>query len=107
MTIVEHPELPPDQHPDEDQVPTGRLTTHHEWPGLEQLDQAFLLPWSQLRSATTVTVAQAGHTAQQKGLLPVIETGGTEAPALTQHCHGHVVHKAVEQDSDPPHQTHI
>src|SRR6266581_3886556 len=108
MTIVQHAKLAPDQHPDEDRVPTGGLKTHHEWPGLEQLDQAFLLPRSQLRSAaTTMTIDQAVHTAQQQGLLPVIETRQAEAPALAQYRHRHLLHKQIEQDSDAPHQAHI
>src|SRR5438309_11766514 len=75
LAVVEHAELTPAQHPEEDRVPTGCLKTHHEWPGLDQLDQAFLLPRSQLRSAaTTMTRDQAVHTAQQQGLLPGIET---------------------------------
>src|SRR5262245_5560999 len=83
MPIVEHAKLAPDQDPDEDRVPTGCLTPDHEWPGLDQLDQAFLLPRRQLwRAATTVTVDQAVHTAQHKSLLPSIETRWTEAPAL-------------------------
>src|SRR4029077_17511340 len=94
--------------PDEHRVPTSRLTTHDEWSGLNQLDQALLLPRSQLRSAaTTVTVDQAVHAAQQKGLLPVIETRRTEAPALAQYRHGHMVHKQIDQHGEAPHQSHI
>src|SRR5712692_1061597 len=108
LPIVEHAKLAPDQHPDEDRVPTGRLKTHHEWPGLDQFDQACLLSRSQLRSAATpVTIDQAVHAAQQKGLLPVIETSQAEAPALAQHRHGHMVHKQIEQHGDAPYQSHI
>src|SRR5262249_5312319 len=83
MPIVEHDKLAPDQDPDEDRVPTGCLTTYHAGPGLDQLDQACLVPRSQLRrAATTVTVDQAVHAAQQKGLLPGIKTRRAEAPAL-------------------------
>jgi hypothetical protein len=83
LPIVEHAKLAPDEDPDEHRMPTGCLTTYHEWPGLAQLYQAFLLPRRQLRrAATTVTVDQAVHATQQKGLLPGIETRGAEAPAL-------------------------
>jgi hypothetical protein len=54
-----------------------------------------------------MAVDQAVETPQQKGLLPAIEAGWAEAPALTQHCHGHVVHQEVDQDRGPSHQTHI
>ena len=54
-----------------------------------------------------MVVDQAIETPQQKGLLPAIEAGGAEVPALTQHRHGHVVHKEVDQNRGPPHQTHI
>jgi hypothetical protein len=50
---------------------------------------------------------QAVHARQQQGLLPAIETSWAEAPALTQHRHGHVVHKEVDQHRSPPHQAHI
>src|SRR5215468_10941911 len=74
MLIVEHAKLAPDQDPDEDRVPTGCLTTYHEWSGLDQLAQAFFLPRRQLwRTATTTTVGQTVHATQQKGLLPGIE----------------------------------
>src|SRR4029450_9799984 len=96
LPIVEYAKLAPDQHPDEDRVPTGRFKTHHEWPGLDQFNQAFLLSRSQLRSAATpVTIDQGVHTTQQKGLLPGIETSQAEAPALTQRRHGHLVHKQI------------
>jgi hypothetical protein len=54
-----------------------------------------------------MTIDQAVNAPQQKGLLPGIETGGAEAPALTQDRHGHLVHKEVDEDSDPPYQPHI
>src|SRR6266850_7308377 len=108
LAVVEHAKLPPDQHPDEHGGPTGRLTAHDKWTCLDQLHQALLLPGGQLRAATaTMAVDQAVETPQQQGLLPVIETGGAEAPTLTQHRHGHVVHQEVDQDRGPPHQTHI
>src|SRR5438132_14179835 len=108
LAVVEHAKLAPDQHPDDDRVPTVRLKAHHEWPSLAQLDQAFLLPRSQLWSAaTTVTVDQAVHAAEQKGLLPVIETRRAEAPALAQRRNGHIVHKQIDQHGDAPHQSHI
>src|SRR5207245_9771160 len=94
LSVVAHPELVPDQYPDEHGAPTGRLAAHDEWTCLDQLHQALLLPGGQLRSATaTMTIDQAVDAAQQKGLLPVIETGGADAPALTQYRHGHLVHK--------------
>src|SRR5438128_6597903 len=108
LAVVEHAELTPDQHPDEDRVPTGGLKTHHEWPGLDQLDQALLLPRSQLRpAATTMTRDQAVHTAQQQGLLPVIETRQAEAPALAQYRHRHLLHQQIAQHGEAPHQAHI
>jgi hypothetical protein len=54
-----------------------------------------------------MAIDQAVETAQQKGLLPAIDAGWAEAPALTQHRHGHVVHQKVDQDRGPPHHTHI
>src|SRR5262249_11848087 len=56
LAVVEHAELAPDQHPDEDRVPTGCLTAHHEWPCLNQLHQTLLLLGGQLRSAPTALV---------------------------------------------------
>src|SRR5215813_9576213 len=80
MTVVEDAKLAPDQHADEDGVPTGRLKANDERTGLDQLHQAFLVPRSQLwGAATTVTVDQAVHAAQQKGLLPGIETRRAES----------------------------
>ena len=97
LAVVEHAELTPDQHPDEHGGPTGRLAAHDEWTCLDQLHQALLLPGGQLRSATaTMTIDQAVNAPQQKGLLPGIETGEAEAPALTQDRHGHLVHKEVD-----------
>src|SRR5262245_20466314 len=85
MAIVEDAKLAPDQHADYDRVPTGRLTAHHEWTGLDQLHQAFFLPGRQLLWATTaVPVDQAVQAAQQKSFLPVIETRRAEAPPCTQ-----------------------
>src|SRR5437867_5573429 len=83
LAVVEHAELPPDQHPDEHGGPTGRLTAHDKRPGLQQLDQAFFLAWGQLWSTpTAVLVDEAVHAAEQKSLLPGIEAGWAEAPAL-------------------------
>src|SRR5499433_4095815 len=108
LPVVEHTELTPEQHPDEDRGPTGGLTPHHLRPSLKQLHQTFLLLGGELRSATAaMAVVQTIHTVQQKGPLPVVETGGTEAPALAQHCHGHVVHQEVNQHRGPPYQTYI
>src|SRR2546426_4493431 len=108
LTVGEHAELAPDQHPNEHRVPTRRLTAHDEWSGLLEIHQAALLLGGQLRSATTaMAVAQTLQAMQQKGLLPVVETGGTEAPALAQDRQGHVVHEEVDQHRGPPHQTHI
>ena len=58
-------------------------------------------------ATTTVTVDQAVHTTQQKGLLPGIETRWAEAPALAQHRNGHVVYQQVDQYGGAPHQPHI
>src|SRR5712691_889874 len=89
MAIVEDAKLPPDQHADQDRVPTGRLTAHHQRTGLDQLHQAVFLAGRQLLWApTTVSGDQAVQAAQEKGLLPVVETGYTEPPALAQHRHG-------------------
>jgi hypothetical protein len=54
-----------------------------------------------------VTVDQAVHAAPQKGLLPGIETGWAEAPALAQHRNRHGVYQQVEQDGGAPPQPHI
>ena len=56
LAVVEHAKLTPDQHPDQDGGPTGRLTAHDERPGLNQLDQALLLARGQLRPATAAMV---------------------------------------------------
>jgi hypothetical protein len=44
MAVVEDTKLAPDPHPDEDAIPTGCLTAHHEWTGVNQLHHTFLLP---------------------------------------------------------------
>jgi hypothetical protein len=54
-----------------------------------------------------MAVDQAVKTPQQQGLLPALEAGWAATPALTQHRHGHVIHEEVNQDSGPPHHTHI
>src|SRR5438874_3665075 len=93
LAVVEHTGLTPDQYPDADRVPTRALQAHHLWPSLDQLYQAFLLPGGQLRSAPAPWRGdQAVQATQQQGLLPAIDTGWAEAPALTQHRHGHVGH---------------
>src|SRR5215470_2392749 len=108
MTVIEDAKLAPDQHADEDRVPTGRLTAHDERTGLDQLHQAFLLSRSQLwGAATTVTVDQAVQATQQKGLLPGIETRRAEAPALAQHRHRHLVYQQIEQYGEAPYQPYI
>jgi hypothetical protein len=87
---------------------TGCLTAYDEWTGVNQLHQALLLSGGPLRSATAaLAVDPAVDTTQQKGFWPGIETSRTEAPALTQHRHGHMVYQEVDQDSGPPHYTHI
>ena len=59
--------------------------------------------WGSVRSAPAAMAGdQAVHAMQQQGLLPAIETSWAEAPALTQHRHGHVVHKEVDQHRSPP-----
>ena len=60
VPVVEHAELPLDEHPDEDRIPTGGLKAHPQGPGIEQLDPAFLLRRGQLLRATAaVAVDQA------------------------------------------------
>ena len=54
-----------------------------------------------------MAVDQAVKTPQQKGLLPAIDAGWAEAPALTQHRHGHVVHQQIKQHGDASYQAHI
>src|SRR5439155_9754908 len=108
MTIVEHPELAPDQHPDEDGVPAGRLTAYHEWSSLNQLDQSFPLLGGQLGlTAPAMVVDQALDPVQQEVLAPPINARGTQAPSCTEHLDRHVVHKQVEQHGGPPDQPHI
>jgi hypothetical protein len=64
VAVVEHAKLPPDQHADEDRIPTGGLEADHQWPGIEQLDQAFFLRRGQLLGSTAaVVVDQAVETA--------------------------------------------
>src|SRR5262249_55744836 len=108
MTVIEDAKLAPNQHPDQDRVPTGRLQAHDEWAGLKQRDQAFPLRGGQLLWAPpAMAIDQAVHAPQQKGLPPVVETGGAEAPAVTEHLHGHLVYQQVEQHRDAPCQSHI
>src|SRR5438132_7911977 len=67
LAVVEDTKLTPDQHPEEDGVPTGRLTAYDEGTGVNQLHQALLLPGGQLRSATAaMAVDQAGEARQDK-----------------------------------------
>ena len=54
-----------------------------------------------------MAVAHTLQAVQQEGLLPVIESRNTEAPALARDRHGHVVHQEVDQHRRPPHQPHI
>jgi hypothetical protein len=108
LTVVEHADLAPDQHPDEHSIPTSRLTAHDAWTGLQELPQALRLLGGSLRSTTTaMAVAQTLQAMQQKGSLPVVETGRTEAPALAQDRPGHVMHQEVDQHRGPPHQPYI
>jgi hypothetical protein len=106
--IVEHAKLTPDQHAEEHRIPTGRLKAYDQWTGLNELHQAFFLPGGQLGWTTAALVGNSAvHTAQDKGLLPVIEARRAEAPALTQHRHGHVMHQQVDQHGGTPYQPHI
>src|SRR5262245_61349848 len=97
LAVVEHAELTPDAHPDQDRGPTGGLTAHDERPGLHQLPQAVFLAWGQLWSApTAIVIDQAVHAPQQKGLTPLVETGDAEVPSFTEYLHGHLVRPQVE-----------
>ena len=108
MAVVEHAELTPDQHPDEDGGPTGGLTAHHVRSGLNQLHQAFLLLGVSFGAApTAMAIDQAVHAPQQKGLTPPIDASRAEPPAVAEYLHRHVVHQQVEQYRGPPHQPHI
>jgi len=49
----------------------------------------------------------AVQTVQQKGLLPSIQTGWAEAPALAEHRHWCVVYPPVNHHRGPPHQPDI
>src|SRR4029450_11736398 len=89
-------------------MPPRYPTAPDERTSVNKLYQAFLLTRGQLRRATAaVMIHQAVEAVQQKGLLPGIEARRAEAPALTQHRHGHVVHQEVDQHGDPSHQTRI
>src|ERR687896_1273951 len=71
MPVVEHAKLPPDEHANEDRIPTGGLKADHQRPGIEQLDQAFLLRRGQLLGATAaMAVDQAVEPPQQEGFAP-------------------------------------
>src|SRR5712692_3500963 len=108
MAIVEHAELTPDQDAEQDRVPTRCLKADHQWTGLNECDQAFFLVWGQLRSTpTAMLVDEAVHAAEHKGLTPLVETGGAEAPSLTEHLHGYLVYQQVEQHRGAPYQPHI
>jgi hypothetical protein len=54
-----------------------------------------------------MTVDQAVQAVEEKGPLPVVETGGTEAPALAQHRDGSLVHQHIDQHGGASHQAHI
>src|SRR5215831_12168296 len=54
-----------------------------------------------------MVIDQAVHAPQQKGLTPVVETGGAETPAFTEHLHWHMVHQQVEQHRGTPYQPYI
>src|SRR6516162_1736766 len=108
LAIVEDAKLAPDQHAEEDRGPTGGLTAHHEWTGLNELNEAFFLPRRQLRSATTTMVInQTVHSLQHKGLTPLVETGGAEAPSFTEYLHWHLVYQQVEQHRGASYQPYV
>src|SRR5437764_14178501 len=108
LTVVEHAELPPDEHPEQDGGPTGRLTAYDERPGLNQLDQAFLLARGQLRPApAAMVIGQAVHPLQQECLPPLGDAGEAEAPARPQALDRHVVYEQVDQHGGPPYKSDI
>src|SRR5688500_18087128 len=108
MALGEHPELAPDQHPQEDGGPAGRLKAYDERSSLNQLDQAFPLLGGQLGlTASTMVVDQALYPMQQKVVVPPINAGDTEAPSCTEHLDRYVVHEQVDQHRAPPYQPHI
>src|SRR5262249_27676821 len=108
LAIGEAAKLAPDQHAEEDRGPTGGLTAHDEWPGLNARNQAFFLPRRQLRWATAAMVRhQTVHALQHKGLTPWVETGGAEAPSFTEHLHWHMVYQQVDQHRGAPYQPHV
>ena len=89
-------------------MPTGRLKAHHERTGLNELNQAFFLPRRQLCSATTTMVVdQTVHAPQHKGLTPLVDTGGADAPLFTEYLHWHMLHQQGEQHRGTPYQPHI
>jgi hypothetical protein len=74
IKAVEHPKLAPDEHPDEDGGPAGRLKAHHERSSLNQLDEAFPLLGGQLGlTASAMVVDQALYPMQQEVLAPPID----------------------------------
>src|SRR4029434_8911409 len=42
-----------------------------------------------------------------KGLTPLVETGGAEAPSFTEHLHGHMVYQQVEQHRGASYQPYV
>src|SRR4029453_8768714 len=106
MAIEEDAKLTPNQHADQDGVPTGRLKAYHHGAGLDQLYQALFLSGRQLLWATTaVPIDQAVHAAQHERLLPVIETGRAQPPALASPRHGGGLGEQLEQTTDGPNTT--
>src|SRR5512145_2000918 len=108
MAVVEHAKLTPDHDADQHHVPTGGLKAHYLWSSLAQLHQAlFLSRCQRLWTTTTVPRVQAVQAVQQERLLPGIETGRAQPPALAEHRYGGRLGEQSEQHTDTPHQTKI
>ena len=47
------------------------------------------------------------HSTQHKGLTPVVDTGGAEAPSFTEYLHGYMVYQQVDQHRGASYQPHV
>src|SRR4030095_10744681 len=102
LAVVEHAELPPDQHPDEHGGPTGRLAAYDLRPSLQQLHQAFFLAWSQLWPApTAMVIGQTVYPMQQERLTPFADVGDADAPVCMWDFSGDGGTDKVDQQGDP------
>jgi hypothetical protein len=108
MAVGEHAARAPAQDPEEDRVPTGRLTTDHRRAGCNTLGQSFPVLGGQCgRPSTAMAIDHAVRPMQQEVLAPPRDARRAEPPARTQDLQRHGVDEQVEPHGGPPHQPHI